>query len=35
MQLPGLPVTIPAEENGRATQGAALSLKARVLLYQG
>jgi hypothetical protein len=32
--IPGLPVTIPAEENGRATQGAALALKARVLLYE-
>jgi hypothetical protein len=32
--IPGLPVTIPAAENGRATQGAALALKARVLLYE-
>jgi hypothetical protein len=31
---PGLPVIIPSEENGRASQGAALALKARVLLYE-
>lgn len=35
--LPSLPSNddLPASENGRITKGAALALKARVLLYQG
>lgn len=33
MAIQQLPVTWPASENGRITKGAALSLKARVLLY--